>query len=340
MRPPYRILVLTDHSGHTSENSLYGLVGALNSSGFCRYIDIGSRGCDVNRPFFQGIKTEVYVKRVRGDIFYSEDGSILTNALIKSEVTDYDVILLRMPPPPDQVFFHHLSKWVSQRIILNRPSGIIETSSKEFLLQFRRLCAPVCLCRTAEEVDAFSALFPIVLKPLTGYGGRGIIKIENDEVWIDGRKLGKNTFLSEFRRDGKVYLGMKYLRNVLLGDKRNIVVNGKLIGSSLRVPQEGGWMCNVALGGRSTAAQPDEREMYISGELWKVLKELGIIIFGFDTLVDDNGDRVLSEINTMSVGGLVQTADHSGKPIVSEAVNLLWAYINDVVYGDIPVNFR
>ena len=50
-------------------------------------------------------------------------------------------------------------------------------------------------------------------------------------------------------------------------------------------------------------------------------------MYGVDTLVGDDGKRVLSEINTTSIGGLPQIAKMEGKLLVKQATNLIWEYI-------------
>ena len=42
--------------------------------------------------------------------------------------------------------------------------------------------------------------------------------------------------------------------------------------------------------------------------------------------VDDEGKRVLSEINTTSIGGLPQIAQLKNQPLVDEAIDLIWKY--------------
>ena len=118
-----------------------------------------------------------------------------------------------------------------------------------------------------------------------------------------------------------------------MGDKRTIVANGQILGSTLRLPAPGSWMCNVAQGGMAIPAEVDPDDRKIASRLIPLLGGLGVIFFGFDTLVDDDGRRTLSEINTLSVGGLPQIADFTGKPIVKDAAQLLWEYVKSEIYG-------
>src|SRR5690606_35071471 len=111
-----------------------------------------------------------------------------------------------------------------------------------------------------------------------------------------------------------------------LGDKRIVVVNGRIVGASLRKPAEGSWLCNVSLGGSSEASHPDEREKTIAARVHDALAPLGIGIFGMDTLVDDQGQRVLSEINTLSVGGVGPMERQHSLPISDYVADELIKY--------------
>ena len=119
---------------------------------------------------------------------------------------------------------------------------------------------------------------------------------------------------------------VKYLKNVTQGDKRIIVVNGKIMGASLRLPPEGSWICNASMGGSSYAAEVDKDEENIISVINPVLSKMGIVMYGIDTLVNDERRRVLSEINTTSIGGLPQIAGFRKKPVVEEAIDLIWKY--------------
>jgi glutathione synthase len=112
-----------------------------------------------------------------------------------------------------------------------------------------------------------------------------------------------------------------------MGDKRTIVANYQVLGSALRMPAPGSWMCNVAQGGHGVPAEMDEDEKIIERTLTPLLHQKGVIMYGFDTLVGDDGRRVLSEINTLSIGGLVPLEELTGKPILSRAARLLWDHV-------------
>ena len=124
-------------------------------------------------------------------------------------------------------------------------------------------------------------------------------------------------------------LAMQFLKNVVLGDKRTIVANKKILGSAIRMPAEGQWICNIAQGGHALPAIPDEDELKMEAVLTPLLREKGIVLYGFDTLVNDEGRRVLSEINTMSVGGLLPLQEMIGSPVVDLAAAGILDYVDE-----------
>ncbi|MDX1477062.1 MAG: glutathione synthetase [Saprospiraceae bacterium] len=325
----YHLLMLTDHAAHSAENSLYALASAIHVQPDCLFLDIASRSTPANAAFFAGdMESELAVVPLHEDLEFDEAQQYFADTTHRTSLSDYDFIILRLPPPLSRAFTGALTAAFDERRIANRPSGIFETGSKEFLLHFPELCPPMALITNADELMAFSAQFPIVLKPLRSYSGKGIARVQDGQVDVDDQLMELPAFIRQWDKD-EPYLGMQFLRNVDQGDKRIVVCNGEVLGASLRLPRAGDWRCNVGQGGRSLPADITEGEMEIARVLYQPLYERGVVLFGFDTLVDDNGKRVLSEINATSIGGIKQMELQQGRPILSRAAALLMQYIRD-----------
>ena len=324
----YKMLVLTDHSNHSAENSLYVLVREVEQHYRCEQLDVASRGLPENQAFFKAIpNSPLFVSTTDEQFRYHPDGLFLKKQLQPADLGSYDAVWLRLPPPLEVNFINYILPLMPKALFINDPRGIKVSSSKAFLINFPKLCPPIQLCRTKEDIIAFCNLHPIVLKPLNTYGGKGIVKIEGDQVWEGTHHLRLKDFLETVETSGAQYLGMKYLKNVSQGDKRIIVLDGKILGASLRLPAADSWICNVSMGGTSNYADITPEEEHIVAKINPVLSKMGILMYGVDTLVDDNGKRVLSEINTTSIGGLPQIARLTGEPLVELAADLLWNYI-------------
>ena len=326
----YKYLALTDHSGHSKENSLYALMRTLEQHEKTESVFVASRGDIRNEPFFNEISnSELHVTDVDKKFDYHIEGQQFTNSQIKKRIKDFDVILMRLPRPVSDEFLDFLVKEAEDKVIINHPHGIRKTSTKQYLLHFPEVCPEMKMMRSAADVKAFAAKFPIVLKPLREYGGKGIVKIEKGIVYHGNEELSLAEYLSiikiELELDG--FLAMKFLKNVTQGDKRILVVDGKILAASLRLPAEDSWLCNVAQGGKSIASEADVEEVKIIEKIAPFLKQEGVLIFGADTLVDDNGKRVLSEVNTLSIGGFPQAEKQTGRPVLQQTINLITEYV-------------
>ncbi len=338
-------LLLTDHRGHSPENSLYALVRKLRHDPRTGTVTVASKGNPANDAFFAG-NTEhlLYGARVRSgaDFQYDPTGKQFLETDTTTRLGQQDVVWLRLPPPADVAFFaaltafapatapEHASAAGNKPVFINDPEGILETGSKDFLHNFPAFTAPVRRVQKMDDVREFAALHPIVLKPLRDYGGRGIVKIGNGQVEVDGHQESLEAWLPGARPaiEAGEYLGMKFLKNVGQGDKRILVVNGKILGASLRLPAPGQWLCNVARGGTSVVAETTPEEEAMIATVAPLLLEKGIVIFGADTLVDDDGRRVLSELNTNSIGGFPQAEAQTGRPVLQQTINGIYDYLS------------
>ncbi len=331
MSKKLKILVLTDHRKHSVENSLYALLAQMCQHPQCGLVEVASRGNTVNESFFYGNQdAALNVHQVDETFGFDSNAQHFLNPQnARKKIGEYDFVFLRLPRPIPEGFFVFLESVFPAERIINRPSGIQETSSKAFLTHFADdYCPPLKVCQSVAEVENFAKQFPIVLKPLESYGGKGIVKLEGDTVWENQIPMKWENYKAQLSTDYFPVLAVKYLKNVSKGDKRILVVNQQILGASLRLPATGSWMCNVAQGGQSVAAKADANEVAIVQQIAPILLEKGILIFGLDTLENDEGKRIISEINTLSIGGFPQAEKQTGKPIVKMTVDLIFEYFN------------
>ena len=323
-----RFLILTDHRGHSDQNSLYALARTLVSDPRADVVLVASRGNSANDSFFAGeLSAALAVTPATANFAYDPTGRQFTQTLLFTTLTAADVVWLRLPPPAEGPFFTALSYLApaSSPRIINDPAGVLLTGNKAFLLNFPEWTPPTLRAQTAAELRAFAEHHPLVLKPLTEYGGRGLVRIREGRVETDGRSYPLDDWL--VGTDPADYLAMQYLKNVTEGDKRILVVNGRILGASLRLPAPGEWLCNVARGGTSILAEVSERERAMVAAITPTLLRHGVVFCGIDTLTDDDGQRVLSEINTTSIGGFPQAEAQTGRPVLQQTIDELFAYL-------------
>ena len=330
-----KVLILTDHSNHSVENSLYKLSVKMLEHHLVETVDIVTRGNKRNDAFFEGNSNfTLWATRIDENFAFSKENHPLSNAFDQVDPEMYDLVWLRLPPPLSEDFLQYLDRVFSNTVIINNPNSIYETGSKKFLMNFPHICPSMKICRSIEEIDEFRKQFPIVLKPYNEYGGLGIVKIDKDVVSLGLTTFSFEDFAKQYSQNPIEYLGVKFLKNVREGDKRIIVVNGEILGASLRLPAKDSWLCNVSMGGSSNMAEIEPEEKLMVEQVNPILVEKGIVMYGLDTLVNDDGKRVLSEINTTSIGGLPQIAAMRNEPLVEKAIDLIWEYYETKINED------
>ena len=329
----YKVLVLTDHRNHGPSNSLYPIVREMLIHEKCGSIDIANRGVVENEAFFQQMDaTKLMVIPATTDFKYSDQDNELskTDLLVPADYRSYDLVLLRLPRPISDEFLLWVEKIFTKVPIVNKPSGIIKTSNKVYLLNFPKCCAPMKLVHSIEEVLEFSSKQAIVLKPLREYGGRGLIRISGDKLDDGLKRYSTKAYLPTIEKNLKEegYLAMKFLKNVDQGDKRIIVVGGQIMASSLRLPAKDSWLCNVSQGGQSVESTIAPEEVELIAHIAPFMEKEGILIYGVDTLVNDDGLRIISEINTLSVGGFENAQQQTGIPIIKITIEKIFRLCN------------
>jgi len=325
-----KVLILTDHKNHSVENSLYDLSLKMLQNENTAHVDIATRENNENQGFFNCLAhSELWATRITENFSFKKEKHPLAKKTHLVDVNTYDLVWLRMPPPLSEKFLNFVDLTFTGSIIINNPKSIFETGSKAFLINFPSICPPMKICRSIHDIENFRKEFPIVLKPFNEYGGRGIVRIEADLVSSNEGDDSFLKFAQAYQENPIDYLAVKFLKNVRQGDKRIIVVNGQILGASLRLPKENSWLCNVAMGGNSNMAEVEPEEEKIVNTIDPILSKKGIVMYGVDTLVGDDGKRVLSEINTTSIGGLPQIAAMRNKPLVEKAIELIWEYYNE-----------
>lgn len=324
-----KVLCLTDHAKHSKENSIYALLSQLCVHNLVEKVVVASRSVVDNHSFFyEGDFENIKGVELESEFVFEKANDQFLQDSKEFKTEEFDTIFLRIARPVEDQFLLDLEEYFKGKCIINRPSGIIQTSNKSSLLHFQEVCPPVKLCYSISEIMEFASKHAIVLKPLKEYGGRGLLKIK-DGVLNDGKEDHNiheylNGIESVIEIEG--YLAMKYLKNVSQGDKRLLVVGGEILAASLRLPPEGSWLCNVSAGGKSIKAEVEKEEIEIVEKIKDFMESKGILIYGVDTLVDDDGKRILSEVNTLSIGGFPQAEQQTGKPIVQNTIDKIISY--------------
>ena len=100
----------------------------------------------------------------------------------------------------------------------------------------------------------------------------------------------------------------RFVPEVVKGDKRVLVIGGKVFGHCLaRIPKAGETRGNLAAGGKGGAQPISERDREIAEGVGRELVKDGIVFAGLDVIGD-----CLTEVNVTSPTGIVEIAQQTG----------------------------
>jgi glutathione synthase len=235
------------------------------------------------------------------------------------DLGSYDVVHMRQDPPFDMGYItatHMLDHIHPKTLVVNNPTEVRNAPEKLFVLNYRQFMPETLITRDAAEVAAFrKAHGDIILKPLYGNGGAGVFRLsDGDQNFSSLLELFEGAFRNE------PFIAQKYLKEVRQGDKRIILVDGKVAGAINRVPAENESRSNMHVGGRPEPTTLTTREQEICEAMGPDLKRRGLIFVGIDVIGD-----CLTEINVTSPTGIREVKRFGGEDIAAMIWNAVEA---------------
>ena len=235
-------------------------------------------------------------------------------------LADVDCVVMRKDPPFDSEFFYatHLlgqSEREGARVF-NKPQALRDHSEKLAIMEFPQFITPTLVTRDAKAIRAFHEEHrDVILKPLDGMGGMGIFR-----VGADGLNLGS---ITETLNQGgaQTVMVQRYLPAIVAGDKRVLVIGGKLVPFSLaRIPQGSEIRGNLAAGGKGVAQPLTDRDREIGEAIGPMLAARGLLLIGLDVIGDS-----LTEINVTSPTCFREILDQTGFDVPAMFIDALEA---------------
>src|SRR6185369_7493093 len=224
---------------------------------------------------YAGVR-EVTVQPVAGDHFRLGEFSILDLG------KDVDVVLMRQDPPFDLGYItatHLLERIADKTLVVNDPASVRNAPEKVFVLDFARFMPPTLVTRSLEEARKFlHAHGEIVVKPIHGNGGKAIFKVGRDGLNLSALIEVFNTTWRE------PHMLQAFLPGVVEGDKRIVLIDGEVAGAINRIPGEGEFRSNLAVGGSAAKTELTAKEREICAALGPELKRRGLLFVGIDVI--------------------------------------------------------
>jgi len=232
-------------------------------------------------------------------------------------LAEFNCIWMRKDPPVNEAYLYatHLLEVAERKgvKVINKPSSLRAWNEKLGALRYSHLMAPTIVASKVKDLINFANINnEVVVKPLGGKGGQGVIRINKNSPGI------KSIIELITSQEELPVMMQKFIPEVIEGDKRIIIVNGEAIGSINRIPQGGDFRSNLAMGGKAEPTLLSEKEKSICSELSQHFKDEGLFFVGIDVI---NG--MLSEINVTSPTGLREIENLSNKNVSEEVIEKL-----------------
>lgn len=229
------------------------------------------------------------------------------------DVSEFDAVLMRQDPPFDMAYItatHFLERVHPKTLVINNPAEVRNAPEKLFVTGFEGVQPPTLITSDAEAIYDFRARHgDIVLKPLYGGGGSGVVKLSKDDPNLDAL-LELHAMIGR-----EAVIAQKFIPAVTKGDKRILLVDGEPVGAINRVPAAGQVRSNLARGGRAEAVELTARDRELCEIIGPELKRRGLLFVGIDVIGD-----YLTEINVTSPTGAQQLKRFGG----GDAAKALW----------------
>lgn len=246
-------------------------------------------------PVRKRYTTEQYIKAVRAKGIDSE-----------LAIRDLDVLFLRNNPTAQKEWVQaatlQFALFAMERdvVVLSDPRGLSKAANKLYLSNFPQHVRPRTLVTRdlTKIVDMLHDEGTLILKPLAGYGGRGVFIVHKQHTGNLER------IVESIARDGYI-VAQEYLPAAKSGDARLFMLNGEPLRRKnayavvRRARTAHDIRSNVHAGGRAEATEVTPEMLAIAEAVGPQLKADGMFLVALDIV----GDKLV-EINVFSPGGI------------------------------------
>jgi len=230
------------------------------------------------------------------------------NAEFKTQMlplAGFDVIFMRDNPPVDNLMLNFLDSVKNDVFIVNDVDGLRRANNKLYTAAFfdpdNEFIPRTHVSKNKDyllEAIKESEAEKLIMKPLNGFGGSGVIVIEKNAT--QNIKSLLDFYVSGTQAGGSNYVIVQdYVPGAEKGDVRVLMLHGEPIGAMRRVPAEGEARSNVSAGGHVVKHNLTKDEKRLCKVIGDKLVEDGLYFCGLDII----GGKLI-EVNVLSPGGI------------------------------------
>jgi glutathione synthase len=269
----------------------------------------------------------------KGDKVSSSISSFYKNIVFKEEMRPlkgFDVIFMRDNPPMDPLVLNFLDSIKDDVFICNAVDGLREANNKIYTAAYydpKRELIPAThvsknidyLLRVVEESESDK----MIMKPLDGYGGSGVIVIEKSAM--HNIKSLLDFYVNRTEGKSSYVIVQEYVDGAEEGDVRVLMLNGEPIGALRRRPAKGDARSNISAGGSVEKYKLTAADKSLCRKVGEKLVRDGIYYAGLDII----GGKLI-EVNVMSPGTITDINKLNNTKIQQKIVDYLERVVTEI----------
>jgi len=235
-------------------------------------------------------------------------------AVAEVRLADVHAVFIRKDPPFDNMYLMAtllLERARGRTVLINDPRGLREGNEKLYTLNFSRWMPRTIV--TSHEDDCLGFVKEVggtgVIKPLDLAGGSGVMMLRSNDK--NARSIIQ-LLTDEGRR---LVMVQEFLPAVEKGDKRVLLLGGKVLGAINRVPRSDDLRSNIHVGGSVEQCEVTDHERELVADIAPRLLSDGLIFVGLDVI----GGK-LTEVNVTSPTGIQQLSRHEGREVSDDVI--------------------
>ncbi len=241
--------------------------------------------------------------------------------LIFESIIDMDVLFLRKDPPISYQMMEFLGPVSDKVFMVNNTIGQINGNSKVYTLNFPDIIPETHISRDPKRlkkiIDNFGG--DMVIKPLKGHGGHGVIKVSNQDQENLSSLINYYIDSSKSYPERHPIMVQEYLKTIKSdGDVRILLLNGEILGAMGRKSVSGDFRTNVHAGAETFKHVVTQKEIEICEIIKERLIKDGLYFVGIDII----GDKLV-EINCVSPGGIPRINRFDNVKLESKVVDFI-----------------
>ena len=216
----------------------------------------------------------------------------------------FDVIFFRANPPLDPIMLNFLDSVKDDVFIMNSLEGMREANNKLYTAAFGDAHSNIIPATHVSKSKKYlikqikeSKSDKMILKPLNGYGGSGVILIEKSAMSNINSLL--DFYINRTNGTSNYVILQDYIEGADEGDVRVLILNGEPVGAMRRVPGKEDHRSNVSAGGSVQKHTLTKAEKALCKQIGPKLVSDGLYFVGIDVI----GGKLV-EVNVMSPGGI------------------------------------